>query len=183
MEACGGAHYWAREFEKMGHAVRLISPQFVKPYVKSNKNDLVDAEAIAEAVTRPNMRFVPVKQAAHQDIQCLHRIRHRLIRNRTALCNEMRGLLQEYGIVIPKSVRHLKSKVPLVLEDAANELSPAVRDLFSDLLEELKGVEKQIGVCDRKIINIYEGINVNGVIYKKVVSRKNFSHDQKTNLF
>lgn len=89
MEACGGAHYWAREFEKMGHTVKLISPQFVKPYVKSNKNDEADAEAIAEAVTRPNMRFVPIKQTGHQDIQCLHRVRQRLIHNRTALSNEI----------------------------------------------------------------------------------------------
>lgn len=156
MEACGGSHYWAREFEKMGHTVKLISPQFVKPYVKSNKNDAADAEAIAEAVTRPNMRFVPIKQTGHQDIQCIHRVRQRLIHNRTALSNEIRGLLNEYGIVIPKSLRQLKSQLPLILEDASNELSPATRDLFVGLQEELRTIEKQIEKYDAKLQKIFE---------------------------
>ena len=93
MEACGGANYWAREFKKIGHEVRLIAPQFVKPYVKSNKNDALDAEAICEAVARPNMRFVSIKQIEQQDMQCIHRIRTRIVRSRTALANEIRGLL------------------------------------------------------------------------------------------
>jgi transposase len=156
MEACGGSHYWAREFEKMGHTVRLISPQFVKPYVKSNKNDAADAEAIAEALSRPSMRFVPIKPIANQDIQCLHRIRARLVRNRTALSNEIRGFLCEYGIVLPKSVRQLRMQVPLILEDATNELSSMARDLFAGLLEELKNVEDQITKYDRKIGEIYK---------------------------
>jgi transposase len=99
IEACGGAHYWARRFREHGHTVRLIAPQFVKPYVKSHKNDTRDAEAVAEAVTRPTMRFVPVKGLAQQDIQSLHRARERLMKVRTALVNEIRGLLSEYGIV------------------------------------------------------------------------------------
>ena len=99
MEACGGAHYWARQFRQQGHDVRLMAPQFVKPYVKSNKNDMRDAEAIAKAMTRPTMRFVPVKEVHQQDIQSLHRIRERLMGDRTALINELRGLLAEYGIV------------------------------------------------------------------------------------
>lgn len=156
MEACGGSHYWAREFERMGHTVRLISPQFVKPYVKSNKNDAADAEAIAEAVTRPNMRFVPIKQTGHQDIQCLHRVRQRLIHNRTALSNEIRGLLNEYGIVIPKSLRRLKERLPLILEDASNELSPMARDLFAGLQEELRNIEKQTEKYEAKIRKIFE---------------------------
>jgi transposase len=101
MEACGGSHYWARELEKTGHVVKLIAPQFVKPFVKSHKNDAKDAEAIAEAASRPTMRFVPPKGIAHQDIQSLHRIRQRLVRQRTSLVNEIRGLLMEYGITIP----------------------------------------------------------------------------------
>src|SRR4029434_23471 len=101
MEACGGAHYWARRFREHGHDVKLLAPQFVKPFVKSNKNDMRDAEAIAEAVTRPTMHFVPVKDVAQQDIQTLHRVRERLISERTALVNEVHGLLHEYGIVIP----------------------------------------------------------------------------------
>jgi len=95
MEACGGAHYWARCLREQGHEVKLMAPQFVKPYVKSNKNDMRDAEAIAEAVTRPSMRFVPVKDVAQQDIQALHRVRERLVTARTALVNEIRGLLAE----------------------------------------------------------------------------------------
>lgn len=102
MEACGGAHDWARQLRQQGHAVKLMAPQDVKPYVKTNKNDLRDAEAIAGAVTRPNMRFVPVKDVAQQDIQALHRVRERLLGARTALVNEMRGLLAEYGIVLPR---------------------------------------------------------------------------------
>ncbi len=100
MEACGGSHYWARELIKLGHQVRLIAPQFVKPYVKSGKNDANDAEAICEAASRPTMRFVPVKTAEQQAGQSLHRIRSRLIRARTALVNEIRGLLGEFGLVI-----------------------------------------------------------------------------------
>jgi transposase len=95
MEACGGAHYWARRLREQGHMVKLMAPQFVKPYVKSNKNDMREAEAIAEAVTRPSMRFVPIKEVAPQDIQALHRVRERLVTARTALVNEIRGLLAE----------------------------------------------------------------------------------------
>ena len=95
MEACGGAHYWARRFREHGHVVKLMAPQFVKPYVKSNKHDMADAEAIAEAVTRPTMRFVPIKDLAQQDFQALHRVRERLMKARTALINEIRGLLSE----------------------------------------------------------------------------------------
>ncbi len=93
MEACGGAHYWARQFHQRGHQVKLMAPQFVKPYVKSNKNDMRDAEAIAEAVTRPTMHFVPLKDVDQQDIQSLHRVRERLIGARTALINEVHGLM------------------------------------------------------------------------------------------
>ena len=101
----GGAHYWARRLREQGHEVKLMAPQFVKPYVKSNKNDMRDAEAIAEAVTRPSMRFVPVKDVAQQDIQALHRVRERLVTARTALVNELRGLLAAYGIVLPQGGR------------------------------------------------------------------------------
>src|SRR5215468_10180407 len=102
MEACGGAHYWARRFREHGHEVKLMAPQFVKPFVKSHKNDMRDAEAIAEAVTRPTMRFVPTKDIDQQDIQALHRVRERLIGERTALVNEVHGLMHEYGLVLPK---------------------------------------------------------------------------------
>ena len=107
MEACGSSHYWARKFQSFGHTVKLMSPQFVKPYVKSNKNDEKDAEAICEAVTRPNMRFVQIKQLEQQDMQCLHRIRSQSIKNRTALTNQIRGLLSEYGIIFPKQIQNV----------------------------------------------------------------------------
>ena len=107
LEACGGAHYWARELRLLGHDVRLMAPQFVKPYVKSNKNDVADAEAICEAVGRPNMRFVPVKSEAQQEVLMLHRSRGRLVKARTALVNEMRGFLHELGIA-----RHARRNIP-----------------------------------------------------------------------
>ncbi|MGB5708571.1 MAG: IS110 family transposase, partial [Arenicellales bacterium] len=99
MESCGGANYWARVFQRSGHQVKLISPQFVKPFVQTNKNDANDAQAIVEAASRPSMRFVPIKQVEQQDIQSIHRIRTRIVRNRTALINEIRGLCLEYGVV------------------------------------------------------------------------------------
>ena len=102
MEACGGANHWAREITKLGHEVKLIAPQFVKPYVKTNKNDQADAEAICEAVSRPSMKFVPIKSIEQQDILSIHRVRERLVKNRTALANEIRGLLLEFGLIIPQ---------------------------------------------------------------------------------
>ena len=116
MEACGGAHYWARQLRHPGHHVKLMAPQFVKPYVKSNKNGMRDAEAIAEAVTWPTMRFVPIKDVAQQDIQALHRVRERLIGERTALMNEVHGLMHEYGIVIPTGVAKFRQAVVENLE-------------------------------------------------------------------
>ena len=101
LEACGGAHYWTRVFEQFDHKVKIIAPQFVKPFVKSNKNDSVDAEAICEAIQRPSMRFVPVKSIEQQDIQSLHRVRSQIVARRTAQANQIRGLLMEYGVIIP----------------------------------------------------------------------------------
>lgn len=109
MESCGGSNYWVRVFHRLGHTVKLISPQFVKPFVKTNKNDANDAEAMVEAASRPSMHFVPVKQVEQQDIQSLHRVRSRLVKNRTALINEIRGLNLEYGIVIPQGAAKVRS--------------------------------------------------------------------------
>ena len=117
MEACGSAHHWAREIEKLGHTVKLMSPQFVKPYRKGNKNDPNDAEAICEAVTRPSMRFVPIKSAAQQDLQALHRVREQLLKSRTALVNQVRGLLGEHGIVAPRGIAHLRRLLVEILAD------------------------------------------------------------------
>ena len=121
LEACRGAHYWTCVFEQFGHTVRMIAPQFVKPYVKSNKNDSVDAEAICEAVQRPSMRFVPAKNIEQQDIQSLHRIRSQIVARRTAQANQIRGLLMEYGIVVPKGISYIRKEIPLILEDAEME--------------------------------------------------------------
>ena len=105
MEACGSAHYWARKLKELGHTVKLMAPQFVKPYVKTNKNDAADAEAICEAVSRPSMRFVPVKTGEQQAVLSLHRAREGFVKARTAQANQIRGLLAEYGIVIPVGIR------------------------------------------------------------------------------
>ena len=143
MEACGSAHYWARRLQGLGHTVRLISPQFVKPYVKTNKNDAADAEAICEAVGRPNMRFVPVKTVAQQGVLALHRVRQGFVKARTAQANQIRGLLMEFGVVIPQGIAQLFKKLPEVLEDATNELPDSVRALMLRVLEHLKELERQ----------------------------------------
>jgi transposase len=135
IEACGGAHYWARQLRHQGHQVRLMAPQYVKPYVKSNKNDMRDAEANAEAVTRPSMRFVPGKDVAQQDIQALHRVRERLVTARTALVNEMRGLLAEYGIVLPQGVAKFRKALVRTLEAEQKKLTPLGQELFHKLFD------------------------------------------------
>lgn len=123
MESCGGANYWARVFKRNGHTVKLISPQFVKPFVKTNKNDANDAEAIVEAASRPSMHFVPIKQVEQQDIQSLHRVRSRIVKNRTALINEIRGLNLEYGVTIPLGAKKVKSSLPSIIDNQENELT------------------------------------------------------------
>lgn len=155
MEACQGAHSWAREMRKLGHDVRLISPQFVTPYRQSHKNDPNDAAAICEAVSRPHMRFVPIKEVEHQDIQGLHRARQLLIKQRTALCNQVRGLLSEYGIVVAQGVRRLRTSLPTLLEDADNGLTVASRELFHELYHQLVWLDERIGVMDGKILQVF----------------------------
>lgn len=151
MEACGGSHGWARELSKLGHDVRLMSPQFVKPYVKSGKNDANDAEAICEAVSRPNMRFVRIKSVEQQVMQAEHRIRARLIKARTALSNEIRGLLGEFGIVLPVALANLRRAIPELLEDAENGLLSDFRRLLRLLGEELTQLDDSIKQYDARI--------------------------------
>jgi len=155
LEACSSSNYWAREMKSLGHAVRLISPQFVKPYVKSNKHDAADAEAICEAVSRPHMRFVPIKEIEQQDIQSLHRARELLIKQRTALCNQIRGLLGEYGLVVSQGVHRLRSKLPEMLEDGENSLSFQAREIFSELYQQLVWLDARVKVFDRKIEQVF----------------------------
>lgn len=151
MEACASAHYWARTLMAMGHEVKLIAPQFVKPYVKGNKNDANDAEAICEAVGRPNMRFVPVKTLEQQDIQALHRIRQELVHQRTAKGNQIRGLLGEYGIVVELRVTALRKRLPEILEDAENGLTVDFRVLLDGLREDLVNLDARIACMDQAI--------------------------------
>jgi transposase len=151
MEACGGAHYWARQIAQLGHEVRLMAPQFVKAYVKGNKNDFNDAEGICEAVGRPNMRFVAVKTVEQQDLQAMHRIRQSAIKARTAQVNQIRGLLGEYGIVIAKGIGHVRRRVPEILEDGENGLTERFRALLSELYTELRHIDQRVSDYDRRI--------------------------------
>jgi transposase len=151
MEACGGAHDGARRFREHGHEVKLMAPQFVKPYVQANKNDMRDAEAIAEAVTRPTMRFVPTKSIGQQDLQALHRVRERLMGERTALVNEVHGLMAEYGIVIPKGVAKFRQAVIAKLETEQDKLTPLSQEMFGKLVEEFVALEKQLAYYQEKL--------------------------------
>src|SRR5688500_10801482 len=152
MEACASAHHWARTLQKFGHTVRLMAPQFVKPYVKTNKNDVADAEAICEAVGRPNMRFVPIKSIEQQAILSVHRVRQGFVKARTAQANQIRGLLGEFGLIIPQGISHIGERVPALLEDASNELPPALRQLIEHLTAHLKELDRQVKEFERQII-------------------------------
>lgn len=156
LEACSGAHFWARELQKLGHHVKLIAPQFVKPYVKGNKTDSHDAAAICEAVSRPHMHFVPINSLEQQDVQAVHRIREQLVKNRTALANQIRGLLNEYGVVIPSGIRRLRVQLPLILEDAENGLTALGRELMHDLYQRLIVLDEQVAQADRRIEQLFK---------------------------
>jgi transposase len=151
MEACGGAHYWARKLQALGHTVKLIPPQYVKPYVKTNKNDAVDAEGICEAVGRPNMRFVAIKSVEQQATLMLHNARRGRVKARTALVNEIRGELAEFGIVMPKGLHKAMEEIPDVMEDASNELPTQARLLLQDLYEQLRQLSTKIAEYDHLI--------------------------------
>ena len=154
MEACSGAHHWARERESRGYTVRLMAPQFVKPYVKSNKNDANDAEAIVEAMSRPNMRFVTVKSIVQQDIQATHRIRSELMTQRKAKANQIRGLMAEYGLVAPQTLRALQATIPDWLEDAENGLSDYFRSLLHGLWSDLSNLNDRVLELDQTILKL-----------------------------
>ena len=151
MEACGSAHYWARKLAALGHTVKLMAPQFVKPYVKTNKNDAADAEAICEVVRRPNMRFVPVKNTEQQSVLALHRARQSFVKARTAQANQIRGLLAEFGITIPQGIGHIATALPEILEDGENELPGRFRLLLQRLGDHLKEMDRQVTELEREI--------------------------------
>lgn len=151
IEACSSAHHWARKLQALGHTVRLMAPQFVKPYVKSNKNDAADAEAICEAVTRPSMRFVPIKHVEQQSVLALHRVRQGFVKARTAQANQIRGLLAEFGLVVPQGIAYVAQRVPDLIEDALIDLPGSFRLLIARLLEQLQLLHRQVDEIETEI--------------------------------
>jgi transposase len=156
MEACSSSHYWARKLQQLGHTVRLIAPQFVKPYVKANKTDAADAEAICEAAGRPGMRFVPLKSIESQTLLALHRARQGFIKARVAQTNQIRGFLAEFGIIIPQGPKNLEPRVPDILADAENGLSDNLRQLLQQLLEHARYLRQQAETLEAQIMCWHE---------------------------
>lgn len=154
IEACGASHFWAREFSSYGHEVKIMPPQYVKPYVKTNKSDAADAEAICEAVTRKNMRFVSKKSIEAQDIQSLHRARKRLINNKTSIVNEIRGLLMEYGVFIPKKIANFRKLMPAILGE--NDLTNSFKETLRDLYDEFLFIEQKTERYNQRIAAHFE---------------------------
>lgn len=155
IEACGGAHDWARRLSALGHTVKLMAPQFVKPYVKANKHDPADAEAICEAVSRPSMRFVPVKNPEQQALQAMHRARQGFVAARTAQGNQIRGLLAEFGRVVPKGLTALTERLSDLLEEAENGLPATFRELLRTLANHLTELDRQVEDITRRIEAIH----------------------------
>ncbi|KUP92883.1 IS110 family RNA-guided transposase [Tritonibacter horizontis] len=156
VEACTGAFYWQRQFEALGHSVKVIAPQYVKPFVKHQKNDQNDAEAICTALMLPNMKFVPTKSEEQQDIQALHRARRRLVNHRTALVSQMRGLLLDRGIPIALSIGRARRAIPEILEDQANGLSAMSREIIGDLFDFMGQIDARIIAFDRRIDAVFK---------------------------
>src|SRR5437660_7516014 len=151
MEACCGAHYLGRLFAAHGHEIRLMSPEYVRPYVKAQKNDDRDAEAIAEAATRPTMRFVTLKTEAQLEVQVLHRVRDRLVGQRTALMNQVRSILLERGIVVPQGRRRLLDALQALSDQPdGSGVGPRVRVLLGDMLDQWRGLDRRIAVLDEE---------------------------------
>jgi len=154
MEACGSAHYWGRELQSLGHEVRLMAPQFVAAYRKSGKNDGNDAEAVCEAMSRPTMRFVPVKTLEQQSVLVVHRARELAKSHRKAVANQVRGLLAEYGIVFPRGIEQVRRRLPEVLEDAENGVLEPAREAFAELYECLVELDARVAEYDRRITRL-----------------------------
>lgn len=154
IEACGGSHYWAREISKFGHQVKLMSPRLVKPFVINNKTDAADARAICEVVKRPATKFVQIKTVEQQHLASLHRVRERLVGARTALVNQIRGLLMEEGVTIPQGISHIRDQLSKVLSMEPNQLCAASRHLFSVLCEELRIWDDRIQDIEQQLRNM-----------------------------
>ena len=155
MEACCGSHYWARVLADLGHEVRLISPQFVKPYVKSNKNDRNDAEAICEAVGRPSMRFVPPKSPEQLEIQAVHRIRQRVVASRTRLVNQVRGLLGEHGVVVARDITRIRRVLGEIADSNESGFGDIFIDMLRDIRDELGELDIRLAGYNRRIKNLF----------------------------
>jgi len=155
MEACCGSHYWARVLADLGHEVRLISPQFVKPYVKSNKNDRNDAEAICEAVGRPSMRFVPPKSPEQLEIQAVHRIRQRVVASRTRLVNQVRGLLGEHGVVVARDITRIRRVLGEIADSNESGFGDIFIDMLRDMRDELGELDIRLAGYNRRIKNLF----------------------------
>ncbi len=151
MEACATAHYWAREIAALGHEVKLMPPRYVKPYVKRNKNDAADAEAICEAVTRPTMRFVAVKSAEQQSVLMLHRTRELLVRQRTMLVNAMRAHMAEFGVVARTGLPQVKELLAVISDEEDERIPPLARTCLEGLARQLLSLEREIVGAERRI--------------------------------
>lgn len=151
MEACASSHYWARLFEGQGHTVMLLPPKHVKAYLRKQKNDFNDAQAIAEAAQHGTVRAVPVKTVAQQDEQAFHRLRHKCVTDRTRIINQIRGLLGEYGVVIPQGVAAVRRSLPLILEDAENGLTPYFRALLNRQYQRIVALDEELAWFDAQL--------------------------------
>jgi len=155
IEACTGAFFWQRQFERLGHTVRIIAPQYVKPFVKHQKNDRNDAEAICTAMRQPNMKFVPTKNEEQQDIQGLHRARTRLVNHPTAPLSQMRGLLLDRGVTIGVSISRARRAIPMIIADLENGLTGMTREIIAELYEFLDQINVRIKAFDRRIEAVF----------------------------
>jgi transposase len=151
IEACSSSHHWAREFMKVGHEVKMIAPQFVKPFVKTNKNDANDAEAIVEAGLRPNMRFVPIKTLEQQDMKLIHTLRSLAVKQRTEMVNEIRGILAEYGITLPQGINHVRKKLLEIIDNTDNELTAKARVYFAELYQQFVRLDERVDNFDKTL--------------------------------
>lgn len=155
VEACTGAFCWARKFEALGHQVKIISPQYVKPFVRRQKNDGNDAEAICTAARQPHIPFVPKKTVEQQDIQALHRARQRMVNHRTAVVSQIRGLLLDRGFAMAKSITRARRLIPELLSDLVNELTPMAREAIAELHDLFRDLDRRIAIFDKKIDAVF----------------------------